>query len=328
MKKLFTAAALTAFATCAFAQDDVTYDFVPSTDAIYFQTVYDNNVDDFVPQTRIDFTFDEDFWWVSGFSAQCYILDPAGEVYTDWTPDFGGLSSDYTKGFFGMNGISQYEDVNYTLVVPQGLLGNTAWAYGGDNKRSNPELRYEFNTWELAGRPREDKTVYDFSPVAYETELVETRINGTKQLELQLRLTFEDAVAIYENVENKWSVFDTEGNYLQDSTLRAFVSEENPNMVVVGLRGINFKTDANYTISIWMGAFGDLEWAAEDYCEGHSNPPLEYVVNPLNTTSGVEGIEAVSAPEAPIYNINGMQVNPDNLDKGIYIRNGQKFIVK
>ena len=36
----------------------------------------------------------------------------------------------------------------------------------------------------------------------------------------------------------------------------------------------------------------------------------------------------VSDHNAPIYNLNGMQVNPTNMVKGIYIKQGKKFIVK
>ena len=36
----------------------------------------------------------------------------------------------------------------------------------------------------------------------------------------------------------------------------------------------------------------------------------------------------VSDHNAPIYNINGVQVNPNNLQKGIYVKQGKKFIVR
>ena len=36
----------------------------------------------------------------------------------------------------------------------------------------------------------------------------------------------------------------------------------------------------------------------------------------------------VSDHNAPIYNLNGVQVNPNTLKKGIYIKQGKKFIVK
>ena len=46
-----------------------------------------------------------------------------------------------------------------------------------------------------------------------------------------------------------------------------------------------------------------------------------------------EGIEemtnqVVSDHNAPIYNLNGVQVNPNNLTKGVYVKQGKKFIVR
>jgi len=46
-------------------------------------------------------------------------------------------------------------------------------------------------------------------------------------------------------------------------------------------------------------------------------------------TTGIEAIQTVKAVEnAPIYNLNGVQVNPNALQKGIYIKQGKKFIVR
>lgn len=54
----------------------------------------------------------------------------------------------------------------------------------------------------------------------------------------------------------------------------------------------------------------------------------------LTPKGGADGIETlnynkvVSDHNAPIYNLNGVQVNPNALQKGIYIKQGKKFIVK
>ena len=94
----------------------------------------------------------------------------------------------------------------------------------------------------------------------------------------------------------------------------------------VGLRGVDLNTSSEYTISIWQGAFGNLEWAAGNYCEGRSNPPLEYVVNPLYTSAETIGTD--NTDNAPVYNLHGMQVDGSSIAKGIYIRDGRKVIVK
>ena len=47
--------------------------------------------------------------------------------------------------------------------------------------------------------------------------------------------------------------------------------------------------------------------------------------------SGIETLnynKVVSDHNAPIYNLNGVQVNPNALQKGIYIKQGKKFVVK
>ncbi len=47
--------------------------------------------------------------------------------------------------------------------------------------------------------------------------------------------------------------------------------------------------------------------------------------------NGVEEVNTdaiVSDHNAPIYNLNGIQVNPNNLQRGVYIKQGKKFIVR
>ena len=47
--------------------------------------------------------------------------------------------------------------------------------------------------------------------------------------------------------------------------------------------------------------------------------------------TGIETLpynKVVSDHNAPIYNLNGVQVNPNALQKGIYIKQGKKFIVR
>ena len=54
------------------------------------------------------------------------------------------------------------------------------------------------------------------------------------------------------------------------------------------------------------------------------------VLTPKNGT-GIETInynKIVSDQNAPVYNLNGVQMNPNALQKGIYIKQGKKFVVK
>ena len=55
------------------------------------------------------------------------------------------------------------------------------------------------------------------------------------------------------------------------------------------------------------------------------------VLTPKGGSTGIETInynKIVSDQNAPIYNLNGVQVNPNALQKGIYIKQGKKFIVR
>ena len=54
------------------------------------------------------------------------------------------------------------------------------------------------------------------------------------------------------------------------------------------------------------------------------------VLTPKNGT-GIETInynKIVSDHNAPIYNLNGVQMNPNALPKGVYIKQGKKFVVR
>lgn len=305
---------------------DMVYDFKPLSASMMYQQAWDSDKDMNVNEVRIDLQFSTDVYWASAVASQSYLMDANGEKYEgEWWLDYGGPSSDYTIMYLCVRGLSQYVDADYTLVVPEGLIGDLNWYYDSPGARTNPELRYEFNEWKLAGCPRENFTTYDFAPLYDSYSLEEVRINGQRQLELQLALEFPEAVAIYDDVKNKMSVWSAEGEYLQAAILRTWVDESNPNKVIVGLRGVDLKTPASYTISIWEGAFGTLEWAAEDYCESHSNPALRYDVS--TDPSAVETV-GIGEDAAAVYNLQGVRVDSANLSKGIYVRGGKKVIVK
>ena len=56
-------------------------------------------------------------------------------------------------------------------------------------------------------------------------------------------------------------------------------------------------------------------------------------VDIFKAVGGVDGIEEVASeivsdPNAPVYNLNGVRVNGNTLQKGIYVKQGKKFIVR
>lgn len=59
--------------------------------------------------------------------------------------------------------------------------------------------------------------------------------------------------------------------------------------------------------------------------------PTGYTVDLLSLTEGgTVGVNSIATEieNSPVYNMNGVRVNKENLQKGIYIVNGKKFMVK
>ena len=51
------------------------------------------------------------------------------------------------------------------------------------------------------------------------------------------------------------------------------------------------------------------------------------VVGEEETTTDVEDLRMINY-KSPVYDLNGRKVNENNLKPGIYVKNGNKFIVK
>lgn len=317
----------------------LSYDFFPMVTGTYFQEPYDNDREEKVSEVRIDVTFPEDVYWVPGFSKQCYVLDKDGNRFDGWWPDFGGLSSDWKAMYFGIRGINKYIDADYTLVIPEALLGNELWKNNAEEgKRTNSEIRFDFNVYKLAGCPREDHTVYDFNPEVGTPEITKIKVGTHKYDAVRIVLTFDDEVAISDKLRDKCNVVDLDavvedpepGSFPAqlEYTLTANALEDNPKAVEVIVRGkgINFKEAHNYRLGIWQGAFGTKEWAAEEYCEGRASQPLE--IDFSTGESGVESILTDGMEEEPIYNLHGVRVNGSELPAGIYVRGGKKVVIK
>jgi len=96
-----------------------------------------------------------------------------------------------------------------------------------------------------------------------------------------------------------------------------------------------FNKDATYTKQVGDHEIGDLRWlsAKSLYIVGKKNaagaPELEVVFGgDENFDANTTGIETVKAAESndAIYNLQGVRVN--NAQKGIYIMNGKKVVLK
>lgn len=55
------------------------------------------------------------------------------------------------------------------------------------------------------------------------------------------------------------------------------------------------------------------------------------VLTPSNDPNGIDNMnynKVVSDHNAPVYNVNGIRVNMNNLKKGVYVKQGKKFVIK
>ena len=87
--------------------------------------------------------------------------------------------------------------------------------------------------------------------------------------------------------------------------------------------GTDFAKMGNSTKTTYYRAF------ISDKRSGVNQAPLRSVVYDEKGTTGISMLHEVVLDEnAPVYNLNGVRMQGDNLPRGIYVRNGKKFIVK
>jgi hypothetical protein len=108
--------------------------------------------------------------------------------------------------------------------------------------------------------------------------------------------------------------------------------------VVLGLKDIDESIQAGdiakFTVEVADGtADGDYEMKVtnteltygDDPMAQETTAPAEFNIKVTVGATGIENI-SVEKENTPVYNLNGMQVS--NLQKGVYVRNGKKYIVK
>lgn len=78
--------------------------------------------------------------------------------------------------------------------------------------------------------------------------------------------------------------------------------------------------DYNVTINVCEMTYKDSEGKIKS-----EEPNQDIAVKVSVGGTGIEAIEVIN--NAPVYNLNGMLMN-GNLQKGVYVQNGKKFIVK
>ena len=80
------------------------------------------------------------------------------------------------------------------------------------------------------------------------------------------------------------------------------------------------------TMNLWQNAVWEKDWGVRDFGSGNANRMVTFDGEPAT-----DGIQLVIAPaeeaeDGAIYNLQGVEVT--NPTKGVYIKNGKKFVVK
>lgn len=362
MKKIFTLAAfgLLAASTMIAREPTVTTDFTPTDIEITGQEQLNVNVkiagiptDTMVSQILIELTFPEDVCWPTGAGAtsvgsRVKVYDKEGNEVPPMKIDCCGFASDYKKYQISLFGYDKYNhDLNYTCVLPEGCVGDLAFAKGEMVQRVNPELRFDFNVWELLGTQRPNNTKYDFKPTISDGNAGTARINGKKTDAVVYTLTFDEDVYLNEKYHTRTSLYGIGmGDMIDPSTGKPTgekidlsfddecilfeVNKDNPKMIDVTLTGINIDESNEYKLNIWQGCMGNKLWSEEEYSEGRSNPDTTLTFDPTKLAPiGVESIISdVEATDAPVYNLQGIRMNKNQLPAGIYVQSGKKVVVR
>ncbi len=98
-----------------------------------------------------------------------------------------------------------------------------------------------------------------------------------------------------------------------------------------------------YMLSLAKGSVEPVGfyWGAENGAAFRNGAHKAYLVVPVDEAAGsrfflfgggeatgINGVEKALDNDAPVYTIGGVRVNGQNLQKGLYIQNGKKFVVK
>lgn len=120
-----------------------------------------------------------------------------------------------------------------------------------------------------------------------------------------------------------WSLKGSEGYLTSTSTkTMAWVSDEAKVWTISG-------GDDGYTLS---SSAGTLQYNSSSprfttYTSSQA-PAVLYYRAKTDPATGVESMKSVKMSENAIYNLRGQQMKHESLPKGIYIRDGKKFVVK
>ena len=353
MKKIFTLAAISLLsATSMIAREPtVIPDFQPEIKVSgemmsnQFNTIPTLPKDTMISNLTVTLTFPGTYaTWAVNSPDYVKVYDKAGEEVTPPKFEMGRLSDAgwnvITLNFYGWNQTDPNTD--FTVRAAEGIIGDRAWKNDEDVQHVNPAFSTSFNVWEVFGKPRSNNTKYDFIPEIPAGERQETRVHGKPQNQIIFTLTFpEDAYLLNDQINTQCVLkgIDEEESekepgtmldkWYDTSLIKFAVSKDDPKVVKITIADLNIDRDQQYTFEMPKALIGNKTWSDEDQCEGRAMPKTMFEFNPINMNYvGIAEIANDSAEDAPIYNMQGIRVNAGSLPSGIYVRNGQKVIVR
>ncbi len=226
----------------------------------------------------------------------------------------------------------------YKLVIPEGQYFDDdydqSWFEYG---KINPELTY---TWVIKGvdTPSADGVVYDLVPVTVnpadgaKVEEISTIVVtfGETTFPVQDPVTYDMSRPAYLYKVTETGDELVESVYPDDNALSDWLFPT--------IYDFNFTkvTEAGtYKFVITKGSFGDGDYANGDQTEGHTNAELVYTYTIDGGSSALDTIGVGENETYTVYGLDGVlllngadKAALSNLNKGLYIVNGKKVVIR
>ncbi len=203
----------------------------------------------------------------------------------------------------------RYEVVNVGEVefsFPQGVFGDVKYGEGFALGHTNPAFELKYS---ITGKYQ---MFYDM-----EYSSITPAPNQTYDDLAEFRITFDEPIVINQEVA-KTSFLYKDSGQISDPFKSFAVAEDDDKTLVVTLNK-TFTEAGLYDFTIPQGTVGDATYGI-DFTYGHANKEIKL----RYTLSGNSGIDGILMPDADVeakyYNLQGIEVDKQNLTPGIYVR--------
>ena len=201
---------------------------------------------------------------------------------------------------------------NYTVIIPQGAFGDNTWAENNYiSGKANAEIRKDYAIG----------VFYDFEAISITPEN-NANVSEISAIEIKTNLSWASAK------DNLIWVYDSEDNAVVSGTFTTNMEDYSSLICTFPTPVTELGT---YTVVIPQGTFGDDTYLAQNY--GHANAEIRLTYT-VTIGTGIDGINA-GTNNLTVYSIDGVCVlrnakadDLKNLEKGLYIVNGKKMVVR